>query len=434
MTELAMREITAASSVEELVLPILPKEKRSGLKLKKFEKLILDLYTAIVHRKGLYATVSMETHAPQVLYYPGSVHVRRRSPGVEQKAAQHSLFGEHSNSTGSDVADRVLEKAKRFDPEYKKLGRYPQLLQPLTLAHRRWLWFTTLTDRREKSEMVYPAHCDIYEDHPEFYNNGVQYMSVDDFRKKLRAGRYKVGSPNQSAGNWLICAFTLFTRFDGDPVKLLKHAGWSVEKVYAWKKSEEKRLGYDPIPGWGRKLISLYFIYLEGLGYALPEDAFASDVHAQAIPLQIEAVEYGTVETIYSSPFAEMIRKAATEICKARNYDIILVAHASWLLGSQLCTNCAGNIDVPKLCPIYKQCRGRIDTSWYFSKGRWPKDLQIMTKGGERPKFGMPTDVQARVRTAKKGKTQRELADIQPLFPRQQKVIPIISLVAQETQ
>lgn len=423
MTELAIHEAQKVGSVAKVVPPSI----KPRIKQKEFEKIILKLYEAIINKKGLFAKVTMETHAPQILYYPGSPHVKNFVPTA---VPLHSLFDEEDDEDVGELVLRLLEKVKEPQPDDAIRSRYPNILAPGTLEHRRWLWFTTLTDRREKSEMVYPAHCYIYVDHPEFYNDGVYNTDSVVFRKALRKGKYKVGSPNQSAGNWLICAFTLFTRFGGDPVLLLKHAGWSVEKVYAWKKKERKRLGYDPIPGWGRKLISLYFLYLEGLGYVLPEDAFASDVHAQAIPLQANAVDYGDSEVIYSSPFAEMIRKAATALCKKKNYDIILVAHASWLLGSQLCTKCAGNPDVPRLCPIYEQCKGRIDTSWYFSKGKWPKAAQIMTKGGERPKFGIPTDVQARLRTTKRGKTQMELADILPLFPDRSKVIPIIPISA----
>lgn len=374
-------------------------------------------------KKGLYARVTMETHAPQLLFYPGSLHLRGAET-VAEESLQASLFYDCLDVDLDVLVAEIVQKAKEPQPGDILKSRYPKVLPLGTLEHRRWLWFATLTDRREKSERVYPAHCDIYADHPEFYNDGVYNTDAVAFKKMIKSGKYKVGSPDQSAGNWLICAFTLFTRFDGDPVKLLKAAGWSVESVYAWKHEEKKRLGYDPIPGWGRKLISLYFLYLEGLGFVLPDDAYASDVHAQAIPIQAGAFDYGDSDVVYSSPFAEMIRKAATSLCKRKGYDVILVAHASWLLGSQLCTNCAGNDETPKLCPIYKECRGRIDTSWYFSKGRWPKDIQIMVKGGERPKFGLQTSFTERVRSTKKGPSKRAMNPIEPLFGRVKMTVP----------
>ena len=414
------RKLTMAKLAESLTfnagllretVPI-GKPKAPSLNAKVFEKIILQLYKAIIHRRGIFSLVSMETHAPQLIFYPGSPHINKALP-ITDKSLQVSFW-----QVPHVEPVKILEKVGQTNSCDELTRSYPAVLLPHTLEHRRWLWFTTLTDRREKSDRVYPAHCDIYNDHPEFYNDGVYYMNSVQFRQVIKSGKYKVGSPDQSAGNWQICAFTLFTKFGGDPINLLKHAGWSVEKVYTWKNKEKKRLGYDPIPGWGRKLISLYFLYLAGLGYTLPEDAFASDVHAQAIPIQVGVLDYGDRDIVYSSLFAEMIRKAVTALCKDKGYDIILVAHASWLLGSQLCTNCSGNDAAPVLCPIYKECHGRVDTSWYFSKGRWPKEIQIMTKGGERPVFGVPTDFTERVRSTKKGLSKRSMMPTLQLFPK----------------
>lgn len=369
----------------------IPKKKQE-LKNKQFEKIVALLYRAIINRQGLYKFVTMATHAPQTKYYPGS-------PALQKKEVVE-ITQEEFFTTGLKI-EEVFDMSSLV------------VVPPGSLLHRRWLWFTTLTDRREISERVYAAHCNIYADHPEFYEKEVLDIDEDTFRGELRARRYKVGSPYQSAGFWLVCARTLFEEFDGDPVLLLKHAGWSVEAVYAWKKREQKKRGYDPIPGWGRKLISLYFLYLAELGFNLPDDAFPADVHAQAIPLQTNAFDFGDTSKVYSMTFAEIVRKGSVELCKRKNYEVVLVAHANWLLGSQLCTNCSNRLDVPILCPIYNECKGRVETGSYFAKGIWHKNGPVMTKGGVRPKFGLPTQVSARFKSRKNTRITNEVI---PLF------------------
>jgi len=338
--------------------------------------------------------VKIETHAPQHMYYPGSPKVQ---PKAVDSSSQMSFFSTFAVSeVPSTDKKRLLE-----------------IVPPGTLKHRQWLWFATLTDRREDSLKVYEAHCRIYADHPLLYTKEISEISLPELRNMI--GRnYKIGSFSQSIEYWQICAATLFSRFEGDPVLLLKHAGWSVEKVYAWKQSEKKKSGRDPIPGWGRKLLSLYFLYLSELGYPIPDDVFASDVHAQALVLQTRSFDYGDRTTISSASLAETIRKFVSDYCKRKNYEIGLLAHASWLLGSTLCDQCSRRKDAEASCVIYTHCGGRVDTSHYWKRGEWPKDLPQMNKGGDRPAFGLPTDVRPRLK--QRGSPLEEPRTV-PLFP-----------------
>lgn len=376
---------------------------------KKFGKVIDALYRAIILSQGIFKTVKMTTHAPQTLFFPGAPITQ---PKKVISDGQSSFI-----TTEDDLQNKVaLTLVEEFPQQ--------EILEPGTLAHIVWLWFATLTDRREDSMQVYKAHCRIYADHPEFYTQDVLAIPPEKFKALLEGNsgktkRYKIGSPSQSSDYWLICARTLFEEFDGDPIKLLKHAGWSVEKVYAWKHAQKKPVekggrGYDPIPGWGRKLLSLFFLYLSEFGYPLPEDAFASDVHAQAIVIQIGALKYSDRESIVSSTLAEMIRVFVTEYCRKKKYDVLLFAHASWLLGSNLCDQCSKSREAPLLCPIYKECSGRVDTSYYWKKGMWPKELQRLNKGGVRPEFGLPTDFAPRL--SQRGPAK--VISITPLFPK----------------
>lgn len=378
MTELAKSTKQIAGLVTDIVSQPLSKVKMNK---KRHRQIVRLLYEAKIKGKGLYSTVTMEKFAPQTKYYPGSPSSQK----VVSENHQHDdFFLEHVPVKDSLTADVLVE-----------------VVLPGTLLHRRWLWFATMTDRREISERVYYTHCKIYEDYPGFYNEDVLEVSRGNFRLALKNRRYKIGSPAQSVEYWLICAKTLYEEFDGDPVNLLAYAGWSVEEVYAWKQKERKLRGYDPIPGWGRKLISLYFLYLAELGYRLPEDAFPADVHAQAILLQTGVVNFGSRDTISSSSLAELVRASTTEICLEKKYDVVEFAHADWLLGSQLCTKCSSRSEVPFLCPIYNECKGRVDTSLYFAKGLWMKDGQVMTKGGVRPGYGLPTEITRRFRSRK---------------------------------
>lgn len=378
--------------------PLQPK-----LNERKLAKIIDTLYKAIVLSKGLYTFVKMETHAPQLIYYPGAPLTKKKK---ESYSPQASFITEEDDKTNAVKVSTTNIQKKSI------------VLERGTPEHIRWLWFATLTDRREDSMQVYKAHCLIYADHPEFYTKEVCSINAEEFRNAFDK-KYKIGSPGQSAGYWQICARTLFEEFDGDPVKLLKHAGWGVESVYAWKQAQKKSVekggrGYDPIPGWGRKLISLFFLYLSELGYTLPDDAFASDVHAQAIAIQTGTLDYGDKDSIVSAKLAEMIRLFVPGYCKRKNYDVVLVAHASWLLGSTLCEQCSSRIDAPVSCPIWSSCKGRVDTSYYWKKGMWPKNLPIMNKGGVRPYFGLPTDVTPRLSQRGPGK----VIPIDPMFPK----------------
>lgn len=450
-TELALREATT-SSVEELVPPssieLLPQPVYIN---PAFDEIMLTLYEAFQEKKGWYKTATVESMAPQWKWYPGSPAFRKALEKAEEKNRKQlegiegfkipssteaqALFVEANQELDTPAKAKHLEKvrallrvAKRLEAKESQNYDPGKTVERGTKEWERWGWFSVLTDRREKSDRVYEAHCWMYRDHPELYDKRIASISVEEFHGMIQKGRYKIGSPYDSAEYWIRCGKTLFEEFDGDPVKLLEHAGWSVESVYRWKKQEKKKRGYDPIPGWGRKLISLYFLYLAELGYLMPIDAYPADVHAQAFVIQTGMLEYQDRDVVYSNEVAELVRKRITELCIRETLKPADMAHASWLKG-QMCQKCSSIPNARELCAIYDKCRGRVDTSHYFAKGRWPKEIQIMAKGGERPAYGVPTDFDPRKRTAKKGLTQRELANIQPLFPRQQKVIPIISLV-----
>jgi hypothetical protein len=364
----------------------------------RLRTVIKRLHRALVDKRGLFRDASIRNRGPQHLYYPGSRAAQPKPAEVSKQLEIECFVPTPAPTTFTELL----------------LERYYTMVQG-SFEHRLWLWFATLTDRREKSIRVYDAHCKLFHDHPEFYTAYICYISLDKLQNILK--KYKIGSPNASAGNWQICAFTLFYRFGGDPVALLQHAGWSVASVCKWKKEEKKHQGYDPLPGWGPKLISLYFLYLSELGYTLPDDAFASDVHAQAYLIQTGALEWGDYDNISSGVLAEMLRIEAVTICKEEGFEIIDVAHVSWINGNGLCNGCAKNILVADLCALYDICGGRADTSSYFKQGKWYKNRPLHIRGGIRPPFGMITDLPPRIRGRKAPLVNPQI----PLFPSRQK-------------
>jgi hypothetical protein len=111
-----------------------------------------------------------------------------------------------------------------------------------------------------------------------------------------------------------------------------------------------------------------------------------------------------------------MLRKQITTTCKKSDWDTGMLANAKWLLGSTLCSNCSSTQEVPALCPIYTDCKGRVETGTYTAQGLWLRDGKVMNKGGTNPPFGIPTDFPPRMRSRKRAPV---VIPITPLFPKE---------------
>ena len=98
---------------------------------RRLASIIDKLYRALVWSKGLYSVVKTETHAPQSIYYPGSAKVQP----VKKVPSPQQTFSFLESGLGEVVSDN----------EHVPLA----VVGPGTLEHRQWLWFATLTDRRE---------------------------------------------------------------------------------------------------------------------------------------------------------------------------------------------------------------------------------------------------------------------------------------------
>lgn len=310
--------------------------------LERARKVLAPVYEDYLNGRKLYAGVRSEDHAPQRIFVP-----------------------EH----------------------FKKGGR----------DHRVWLFFATMTDRREESMRVYESHREIAKNYPELYTNAVCKMStsevvatavelstlqvvdiIEEGEVEAILKKYKVGSPAQSANYWPRSAKTLFEDYAGDPLNIYK--GRTINDIVATK-NRSKKNGGDPLPGFGPKILSLLAIYLAELEVLAPiPDAFPVDVHVQRFCISTGILEGAGKVT--NEEAERILRPGLCELCLEMGWAALDLSHAIWFLGNRLCTNCAKNSAVKFQCPAYENCGGAILTTTYFRKGYWLMDDARLRKGG----------------------------------------------------
>lgn len=310
--------------------------------------LIHTLYEAYMKRTGAYAFHNDST-APQNVNMPGTL-----------KPRQFQLY----------EANEVLA---------------PRKVKRSSLAHRQWLFPTVLSDRRQVSMGVYPAHVRLYELYPELYTHQVIYCDPDELGEML--AKFGIGVPRQTARYWKRCALTMYNGFDGDPAKVFEHCDWTVAGVEEFKRAGEKK-GCDPLPGYGPKITSLCFMYFTSLGLCkMPDDAFPVDMHVQRLFIQYGAL---TKSDAVGNELMEMVlRPFNCEVARRYELDKYHLSHAMWQLGRSSCTECYRKRGNELLCPIATECSGNINAHDYFKLGEWPGEDDVMRKGFDR-EFRIP--------------------------------------------
>lgn len=349
------------------------------------EELVLRLYRAYKNHLYMFANVRVETHAPQYIYMPGYEHKI-----INPNAVIPTLS--------------PIKKGKVFERGDED--------------HIRWLFFATLTDRRQKSGGpfgVYASHCKIFKDRPECYTKKATRFDPVEFGQYLR--RFKIGVPNQSATYWIKCAQTLFGDYGGDPVRMFSEIGSDVRAVQAFKRSgpiiinaNGKKCVDDPLPGYGPKITSLYSLFLHQVGVVLmPEDAFPVDVQVQRIFIQTGVIKKKL--SISNAMMEKVLRPLICLLAKFHELDKVIVSHSFWLLGSEGCTDCPNKPVMRYTCPLYELCLGCENTASYFARGKWAIEDTPMSKGGSQViTFGMPGVVPQRyTRKKRDGSPQRHL-------------------------
>lgn len=252
--------------------------------------------------------------------------------------------------------------------------------------HFVWLFFATMTDRRQVSEEVYKAHVKLHEQYPHLYSPGLRCVNLDELTNILIG--YKVGVPRQSAQYWFRCADTLWNKWHGDPREL--YGGGSIASALQWKADHKKKFKTDPLPGFGPKIMSLYGLYLAELGEVELSDAFPADVHVQRWFLSNGCIE-GLNGKVRNEEMEAVIRPFITKFCNENGISWIDLSHAIWFLGNKVCTGCASKNAALLICPTYESCGGPFDSTSYFREGRW-STAERLRKGGDRSLL-LPTDL-----------------------------------------
>lgn len=294
---------------------------------KERAKLVLrPLYRAFMERKMLFAHVTREADAPQRRFFP------------------------------DDIAQGGIE-------------------------HRRWLFFATMTDRRQVSELVYESHVRLWAKDSRLYSKTVLDMPQGVIHGLLRGEN--VGVPMQSARYWPRSAKTLFNSFGGDPLEMYREFG-SVDAILLFKKE-----GGD-LPGFGPKILSLLALFYEELELmTMPRDAFPVDVHVQRFVIST-GIARASSSVVTNEQMEKVLRPLLCEICAEEGWKPLELSHAVWFLGNRCCNGCYDNAAMEFLCPAYAECGGSISTLSYMRRGVWDMTALRHRKGGARM-FSLPS-------------------------------------------
>lgn len=263
--------------------------------------------------------------------------------------------------------------------EANAVQRYniPSLVLQGDLKHQHWLYFTTMTDRREDSTRVWPSHVGLQAKYPRLYTKYAATLKPATIERKLR--EFKVGSPGQSAKYWSRCAQTLFGELGGEPLRLYQRGKGLIDDVLAYKYAKK---GADPIPGFGPKILSLLSLYFAELDLMpMPEDAFPVDMHVQRFCISTGIVT-GT-GTIVNEQLERILRPSLCQVTKRLALPRIEASHDTWFLGHYACTGCWKKSGIPEICPAYSACGGAIDSKSYYKKGVWYLDQPRNPRGGD---------------------------------------------------
>ena len=254
----------------------------------------------------------------------------------------------------------------------------PRGMEGGSLLWQQWIWFATLTDRRELSDAVYASHVRMWADHPELYLPIVIGIPPKEIEGILR--KYKVGCPGDSSRYWPRCAQTLFQEFEGDPRRMFKLGNTTpIEDVLVFKR---RFPGGDPLPGFGAKIASLYALYLAERGIIkMPQDAFPVDVHVMRFVISTGIVR-GT-GVIENQRLGQIVRVLLCRVVKRLKISAIDASHAIWFRGNQGCTQCPRVRAMPMLCPVYNDCGGAIRTLSSREDGVWQLDDLRYRRGGD---------------------------------------------------
>lgn len=245
-----------------------------------------------------------------------------------------------------------------------------------SFPHAVFLYFTTLITYASDSDMVFKQSVHLFEKYQYLFSEKLLEISVEEIGERFR----EVGfvRPKQGAGYWYGSGRTLFSEYQGEPLRLF--AVENVDEFLLKKRALKKRFGKEALPGIGPKIFSLMAIFFHELGL-IPEmpGAFPVDLHVQRICIAQGIIEGNGVS--FAAPLAEFLRPRIYEVCERLGMRTLDLSHALWLLGHLGCTICPFVEGIEHVCPIASSCGGAPPSLLYARKGKWNLDAPRLRKG-----------------------------------------------------
>jgi len=255
---------------------------------------------------------------------------------------------------------------------------WPNGMQKGRLRWRRWMARAAGTDRRTVSLLHYSSHVKLNNEFPALYTKQASTYKPAVVEHLLRTAG--IVMPQQTSKYLPVLAHTLAYEFDDEPLNMFK--GGSIDSVLKFKRMFMKENGYEPLPGYGAKISSLFAMYLEEYGLLKIDDALPVDMHIQRIFVSTKIITLR--EAVVNEVLENEIRLFLCDLCARKGWNRVDLAHALWFLGNKGCTTCYRHSDMELSCVLYKHCEGRASSWKYFDKGLWDPNMPSHRKGGSR--------------------------------------------------
>ncbi len=218
--------------------------------------------------------------------------------------------------------------------------------------HLYWLSLVAMSDRRTTSRHLYQRFAKLFSRNRKLFEIGyvpslkrLEYL----FRK------YQIALPEKEIERFQRRKIHLDTYFEGNPLKI--YEGFqTIEQILKNIDRIEKQSKIKIIlPGAKAKILTLLAMFFYELGFHPDfQDLVPVDSWVQVISVSTGAL---TGEgKIRFTPLEKMIRP---EMARVSNLfrEIEGVQNATWILGNNLCANCARKC-MRDVCPIFEECFG----------------------------------------------------------------------------
>ncbi|MBI2046340.1 MAG: hypothetical protein HYT28_02905 [Parcubacteria group bacterium] len=262
---------------------------------------------------------------------------------------------------------------------------YPKEVVKGSFEHLLFLFLGTLLVYRSVSDQGFKQAVLLENKFPWLFSKEILEKTLEDVIAAMKAIGFI--HPWEVARSWYGTARTLFSEYEGDPIRLLVE----IKSVDAFLKLKRKK-GGNRFPGYGPKLFSLLVLFYQELGVPesfLVKEAFPVDLHVQRVFLSLGLISFNT-RLVDSVKLAEYIRKKLSRLCEVEHIPVIELSHALWFLGNRLCGKCQNTSYMHLRCPLYNMCGGAFSSEPYRLEGKWDNQLPRKPKGGHHNQEYLP--------------------------------------------